>query len=85
MAGAVLVQSECAQLDEPWLYDRRDRARSRRVRDRLERTNFGIVHVRTDGALALAFTHSGKAGVNEGYAFDVNAAHKVSSSRPWRR
>jgi beta-lactamase superfamily II metal-dependent hydrolase len=42
-----------------------------------ERTNFGIVHVRTDGSRVLTFTHSGKAGANEGYAFDVDAEHKV--------
>lgn len=43
-----------------------------------ERTNFGIVHVRTDGNAVLAFTHSGKRGVNEGYAFDVDDQHRVS-------
>jgi len=36
-----------------------------------ERTNFGIVHIRTDGHRVLAFTHSGKRGVNEAYAFNV--------------
>jgi hypothetical protein len=36
-----------------------------------ERTNFGIVHVRTDGDRVLVFTHSGKAGLNEAYAFRV--------------
>lgn len=36
-----------------------------------ERTNFGIAHVRTDGQRVLAFTHSGKAGVNEAYRFTV--------------
>lgn len=46
--------------------------------DALQRTNFGIVHVRTDGKRVLAFTHSGKAGVNEGYAFDVAADHDVT-------
>jgi beta-lactamase superfamily II metal-dependent hydrolase len=45
-----------------------------------ERTNFGIVHIRTDGARVLAFTHSGEQGVNEGYTFDVNAANGVT----WR-
>ena len=43
-----------------------------------ERTNFGIVHIRTDGKRVLAFTHSGKAGVNEGYAFDVAVDHDVT-------
>jgi hypothetical protein len=36
-----------------------------------ERTNFGIVHIRTDGERVLAFTHSGKKGLNEAYAFTV--------------
>jgi beta-lactamase superfamily II metal-dependent hydrolase len=43
-----------------------------------ERTNFGIVHIRTDGKRVLAFTHSGKAGVNEGYGFNVAADHDVT-------
>lgn len=42
-----------------------------------ERTNFGIVHVRTDGERVLAFTHSGKAGMNEAYRFTVDATGKV--------
>lgn len=42
-----------------------------------ERTNFGIVHIRTDGHRVLAFTHSGKEGVNEGYGFDVDAQHRI--------
>lgn len=37
-----------------------------------ERTNFGIVHIRTDGERVLAFTHSGKKGLNEAYRFTVN-------------
>jgi beta-lactamase superfamily II metal-dependent hydrolase len=36
-----------------------------------ERLNFGIVHVRTDGERVLAFTHSGKKGLNEAYRFTV--------------
>lgn len=36
-----------------------------------ERTNFGIIHVRTDGERVLAFTHSGKRGLNEAYRFRV--------------
>jgi hypothetical protein len=35
------------------------------------RSNFGIIHVRTDGERVLVFTHSGKAGVNEAYRFSV--------------
>lgn len=36
-----------------------------------ERTNFGIIHIRTDGERVLAFTHSGKKGTNEAYRFTV--------------
>ncbi len=36
-----------------------------------ERTNFGIIHFRTDGERVLVFTHSGKAGLNEAYRFTV--------------
>lgn len=46
-----------------------------------ERTNFGIVHIRTDGERVLAFTHSGEKGTNEAYRFTVtsdNGTHQVS-------
>ena len=36
-----------------------------------ERTNFGIIHIRTDGTRVLVFTHSGKKGLNEAYRFEV--------------
>ena len=36
-----------------------------------QRTNFGIIHVRTDGERVLVFTHSGKKGLNEAYRFAV--------------
>ena len=36
-----------------------------------ERTNFGIIHIRTDGERVLVFTHSGKKGLNEAYRFTV--------------
>ncbi|MDJ0770391.1 MAG: MBL fold metallo-hydrolase [Ilumatobacter sp.] len=36
-----------------------------------ERTNFGIIHVRTDGERVLVFTHSGRRGLNEAYRFRV--------------
>jgi beta-lactamase superfamily II metal-dependent hydrolase len=45
-----------------------------------ERTNFGIIHIRTDGNRVLVFTHSGKKGVNEAYRFTVtieNGQRKV--------
>ncbi|HSX53710.1 MAG TPA: hypothetical protein VLG14_00295 [Sphingomonas sp.] len=38
-----------------------------------ERTNYGIVHIRTDGERVLAFTHSGERGTNEAYRFAVSA------------
>ena len=46
-----------------------------------ERTNFGIVHIRTDGQRVLVFTHSGKKGMNEAYRFTVDVvagAHVVA-------
>lgn len=42
-----------------------------------ERTNFGIIHVRTDGERVLVFTHSGKQGMRESYAFTVNKRHSI--------
>jgi hypothetical protein len=36
-----------------------------------ERTNFGIIHIRTDGERVLVFTHSGKVGLNEAYRLRV--------------
>lgn len=43
-----------------------------------ERTNFGIVHIRTDGERVLALTHSGKKGMNEAYRFNVDANGNVT-------
>jgi beta-lactamase superfamily II metal-dependent hydrolase len=45
-----------------------------------ERTNFGIIHIRTDGKRILAFTHSGKKGLNEAYSYSVDSEHKVTSN-----
>ncbi len=42
-----------------------------------ERTNFGIIHVRTDGERVLAFTHSGHEGMNEAYRFTVSPTGEV--------
>ena len=42
-----------------------------------ERTNFGIAHIRTDGERVLAFTHSGKEGMNEAYRFAVSTTGEV--------
>lgn len=46
-----------------------------------ERTNFGIVHVRTDGSRVLVFTHSGKKGMNEAYRLEVDARHRVKLAK----
>lgn len=46
-----------------------------------ERTNFGIIHIRTDGERVLVFTHSGKAGMREAYRFTVDANHKISFAK----
>jgi hypothetical protein len=42
-----------------------------------ERTNFGIIHVRTDGERVLVFTHSGKEGMREAYRFTVDDEHAI--------
>lgn len=42
-----------------------------------ERTNFGIVHVRTDGERVLVFTHSGERGLNEAYRFTVSPSRAI--------
>lgn len=42
-----------------------------------ERTNFGIAHIRTDGEWVLAFTHSGKEGMNEAYRFRVTPSGEI--------
>lgn len=36
-----------------------------------KRTQFGIVHIRTDGKRVLVFTHSGKRDMKEAYSFTV--------------
>jgi hypothetical protein len=46
-----------------------------------ERTNFGIVHIRTDGERILVFTHSGKEGMNEAYRLDVDGRGKVTLAK----
>jgi len=46
-----------------------------------ERTNFGIIHVRTDGKRILVFTHSGKQGMNEAYRLNVSDKHVVSMAK----
>jgi len=42
-----------------------------------QRTNFGIIHVRTDGERVLVFTHSGKEGMREAYRFTVDQNHNI--------
>ena len=44
-----------------------------------ERTNFGIIHIRTDGKRILVFTHSGKKGLNEAYRYKVSATHQIKA------
>jgi beta-lactamase superfamily II metal-dependent hydrolase len=46
-----------------------------------ERKNFGIIHIRTDGERVLAFTHSGKRGMNEAYGFSVDDKGKVKITK----
>jgi hypothetical protein len=46
-----------------------------------ERTNFGIIHVRTDGERVLVFTHSGKEGMREAYRFTVAPNHAIRFAR----
>ncbi len=46
-----------------------------------ERTNFGIIHIRTDGERVLVFTHSGKAGMNEAYRLTVDKQHRVKLAK----
>ncbi len=42
-----------------------------------ERTNFGIIQIRTDGERVLVFTHSGKENLKEAYRFTVDASHRI--------
>ncbi len=46
-----------------------------------ERTNFGIIHIRTDGERVLVFTHSGKKGMREAYRFTVDASRTIRFAR----
>ena len=46
-----------------------------------DRTNFGIIHVRTDGERVLVFTHSGKEGMREAYRFTVDANHAIEFAK----
>jgi beta-lactamase superfamily II metal-dependent hydrolase len=46
-----------------------------------ERTNFGIIHIRTDGERVLVFTHSGKEGMREAYRFTVDQEHQVQFAK----
>lgn len=46
-----------------------------------ERTNFGIIQIRTDGKRVLVFTHSGRETLKEAYRFTVNDDHTVSFAK----
>ena len=50
-----------------------------------ERTNFGIIHIRTDGERVLVFTHSGKEGMNEAYSLTVDDKHQVKLAKTVKR
>lgn len=43
-----------------------------------ERTNFGIIQIRTNGTRVLVFTHSGKEKMKEAYRFNVDDDHNVT-------
>jgi beta-lactamase superfamily II metal-dependent hydrolase len=57
----------------------------KRVYFGFERTNFGIIHIRTDGERVLVFTHSGKEGMNEAYSLTVDDNHQVTLAKSIRR
>ncbi len=42
-----------------------------------ERTNFGVIQIRTDGHRVLVYTHSGKGEMKEAYRFTVDERHRV--------
>ena len=42
-----------------------------------ERTEFGIVHIRTNGTRVLVFTHSGKINLKEAYAFSIDKNGRI--------
>jgi hypothetical protein len=42
-----------------------------------KRTQFGIVHIRTDGKRVLVFTHSGKRDMKESYAFSTGVNGEI--------
>ena len=44
-----------------------------------KRTQYGIVHIRTDGYRVLAFTHSGQQDLKEAYAFRIDENEKNHS------
>ena len=50
----------------------KEQAKGVHVQNGYEKTMFGIVHVRTDGARVLVATHSGRADKKEAYVFHVD-------------
>lgn len=54
---------------------------SQRVFFGFERTNFGIIQIRTDGQRVLVFTHSGREEMKEAYAFTVDADHNITFAK----
>jgi beta-lactamase superfamily II metal-dependent hydrolase len=61
-----------------WSVDQEITAKQEAGYEGFERLNFGIIHIRTNGERVLAFTHSGKRGLNEAYRFDVDVDGKVT-------
>ena len=59
------------------LYTKRTKGMER-VRDAYSKSQFGIVHARTDGERLLVITHSGKATGKEFYTFTIGKNGKVA-------
>lgn len=53
-----------------------DSALKKMVFTGFERTNFGLIELRTDGERVLVFTHSGKPWVKEAYTFTVKLVNR---------
>jgi hypothetical protein len=53
-----------------------DSALKKMVFTGFERTNFGLIELRTDGERVLVFTHSGKPWVKEAYTFTVKMVNR---------
>jgi hypothetical protein len=56
----------------------KERPTGTHIQNAYEKTQFGIVHVRTDGERVLVATHSGREDKKEAYAFHVDPNGGVS-------